>query len=331
MAQVRTQTDGELLARAAAWPGDTDWSSLTAARLRQLAAVEGIDFATAILYDRLLRSAEHGPFIRKLDRQSCTKELRVHVVIVPGAFYVESPHTGADGRLVREEALRLGCTTELVPIDSFGNPHKNAAILAEHLQRGRRDDTVLVSLSKGGLEVRLALELPDAEQVFAGVYGWVDLAGMVFGTPLAGWLLSRPWRTLLMRALFRWKGYDFAVVRELDRRDDASLRGRLRLPPHLRSIHVVGFPRTESLSTRLSRRGHRRLSPLGPNDGAVLLGDIHRLPGSIYPVWGADHYLRPAGRDLRPLVGRILHSITESSHPAVLPVFVPDFQENGRR
>ena len=59
------------------------------------------------------------------------------------------------------------------------------------------------------------------------------------------------------------------------------------------------------------RRGYRRLSPLGPNDGTVLLEDVFALPGRVYPVWGADHYLRPAGRDMSQLVAGILGYLSE--------------------
>jgi hypothetical protein len=35
------------------------------------------------------------------------------------------------------------------------------------------------------------------------------------------------------------------------------------------------------------------------------LTDVARLPGDVYPVWGADHYLCPSW-DFNPLLLRIL-------------------------
>ena len=55
-----------LLDKVAIWPG-WGWAELTPERIRALAAREGIDFATAVLYDRLRRSPEHGPFIADLE------------------------------------------------------------------------------------------------------------------------------------------------------------------------------------------------------------------------------------------------------------------------
>ena len=36
------------------------------------------------------------------------------------------------------------------------------------------------------------------------------------------------------------------------------------------------------------------------------------MPGLVYPLWGTDHYLKPAGYDVRGLAVRILHYLRES-------------------
>ena len=51
-----------LLDRAAVWPGLASAAEMGAGALRQLAVTHGHDFAVAVLYDRLRRSPEHGPF-----------------------------------------------------------------------------------------------------------------------------------------------------------------------------------------------------------------------------------------------------------------------------
>jgi hypothetical protein len=98
----------------------------------------------------------------------------------------------------------------------------------------------------------------------------------------------------------------FADIQELAHGAGSALCRPLVVPPHIRVIHVVGFPLVEHLSNDWARRGHARLAPLGPNDGGgVLLSDFVDLPGSVYPVWGADHYLNPPW-NVRPLLRRIL-------------------------
>jgi hypothetical protein len=65
------------------------------------------------------------------------------------------------------------------------------------------------------------------------------------------------------------------------------------------------------------------MSRLGPNDGLTLLRDAILEPGTIYPVWGADHYFRlPAiATLLRRLVGHLcshgfLNASPSAMHPA---------------
>jgi hypothetical protein len=305
--QSLTPDERRLLDRAACWPGAAALELSNA--LGRLAAAEGLDFATALLYDRLRRSPVHGPFIDRLEAMTeppgrCSADPSVSVVIVPGAFHRERPDSGADGRFVREEAARTGYPASVIPLPSFGPPAECGRLICNALLRHDGPPIVLVSLSKGGTDVRAALARPEADEAFARVTAWVSLSGIVRGTPLVDWLRRRRLRMLFIRMMFWLRGYPFAVLRELDREpDDAPA---LRLPAHLLVIHVTGFPLQRHLTNRLLRRGHRRLAPLGPNDGVALLSDVCRLPGVVYPIWGADHYLRLAGRDVRGLFARIL-------------------------
>src|SRR5690606_34890140 len=73
------------------------------------------------------------------------------------------------------------------------------------------------------------------------------------------------------------------------------------------ALHLVGFPLRRHATNRLARANFARLEPFGPNDGAgILLADACRWPGLLYPLWGADHYLRPQGTDVGRLAGALL-------------------------
>jgi hypothetical protein len=324
---TKSDYDRGLLERAACWPACLRWCDLTAAWVQQLSEREGIDFATALLYDRLLRSAEHGTFIERMEtlteKLTTLRRLDATLVIVPGGFYVEFPHTGADGRVLREAAAQFGCTAELVPLASFGSLTENVRILCDWLTSRPAGNVILVSLSKGGSEVKLALARPDAQEIFRNVVCWVNLGGLLRGTPLVEWLFARRLRRWWVRLLFWLRGYNFAAVPGLARGHGTLLDFDLRLPQHMQAIHIVGFPLTRHLSNRLARRCHRRVKYLGPNDGGgIILTDVLGLPGHIYPVWGADHYMRPSGRDLGELARSIflyLHEeLSERAVPASL-------------
>ncbi len=310
IAKTISKYERELLERAARWPRHRALTELSAEALQAIAEAEGIDFATALLHDRVLRSPVHGPFVETTDslpHEALSPPNNVTLAIVPGARYVESPGTGADGRLVRDAARQCNWPCELIPTASFGPLRLNAEKIVHWLLRRRAaEKIVLVSLCKGGGEVKLALDHPRAPEAFRRVAVWVNLSGLLHGTPLVGWLFSRRTRVWWYRGLLWWRGYDFDVVRELGRRPGDPLTGPVRLPEHLRLISVVGFPLRRHLTTPLARRCFRRIAQLGPSDGAgILLADACRVPGVIYPVWGADHYLRPTWDD-RPLLARLL-------------------------
>jgi hypothetical protein len=311
-----TARERALLDRAAAWPGCA-LEELTADRVQEITRSEGVDFATALLFDRVRRSERYGPFIARLEAEADggpgAWPSGVTLAVVPGAFHVDRPETGADGKFLVALARRYGAAAVTVPLPGFGSVRAGARVLVDWL-RGRPEETLLLaSLSKGGAEVKVALADPAAGEAFRKVRAWVNLSGLLYGTPLVDWLFARPLRTIFIR-LFCWlHGYDFQGVRELRRGPEALLSAPLRLPPHVTAVHLFGFPLTEHLTTPLSRRGHRRVAVLGPNDGgANLLTDMLDLPGFLYPVWGADHYLRPR-RDLDGVIGPLLRFLAEDA------------------
>ena len=309
-----TTDERALLDKAASWPGCA-WAELSPEIVQQHARREGTDFATALMYERLCSSSEHGPFIRAVDATPDTTEARallrdVTVAVVPGAFYLEHPETGADGRFVLDEAARLGCRTACVPLLSFGPLHENARRLLDWLDRQPPQPIVLVSLSKAGAEVRLALADPSAGDRFRHVVTWINLSGLVCGTAMVNWLFKQRLRALAVRLLFWWNGYSYTALHEMERRPE-TLDAGFHVPEELPAVHLYGFPLVKHLSRPIARRGHSRLTPLGPNDGgANLLADLVGLPGVIYPVWGADHYLQPAW-DMNGLVRRLLLYVAE--------------------
>jgi hypothetical protein len=310
---MQTDVERALLDRAAQWPTCTALSDLSAEALRDVAAREGIDFATALVYERVVRSPEHGPILERLWTAPASADgfhLDATVAIVPGALYREYPRSGADGRLFREAAAAVGCRTELIPLPSCGPLAACAGVICEWLSsRPANERIVLVSVSKGGADIKTALALPGAPDAFARVDAWINLCGLVTGSPLVNWMLSRRLRRWFYHAMLWLWGIDYRVICELAHGPGGALDIELRLPAHVRLINVVGFPLACHPKNRLGTRCHARLAPLGPNDGGLLLADACRLPGLLCPVWGADHYLRPAWGNMRELAIRLLREI----------------------
>ena len=288
--------DRDLLERAAAWqecPGLRDCSP---SKLSEVAHEKGLEFATAVLYDRVLRCPEHRTFLQRVDATKLAVAVDPPLVgIIPGAFYLEHKNTGADGAHLAGVLRSINCQVERVPVESFGSLARNAAIIKDWLSHRREQRIAFVSLSKGSADMKIALGLRDAADLFRNVETWISVSGLPQGTPLVAWLRRQPLRRLGVRLLLRLRGQRYSVVEELRQEPDGHLATWPSLPRHLRVVHVVGFPLRRHLAHPWAARGYQRLAPLGPNDGGgFLLADAANLPGTVFPVWGADHYLQPA-------------------------------------
>lgn len=297
--------------RVADWPHDARLEHLDSPRLQAVAGAEGVDFATRLLYERVRADSQQADFIQRVealkDALPAPRQMDgVTLAIAPGAFYRELPHIDADGRLLREIAARYGCRTELIPVPTTGRLSGNARCILDWLLAQPPGPIILTSLSKGGADVRLALKSPEAGEAFQHVAAWFNVCGMLHGTPLVPALFHQPLRRLLVRTLFRLRGFDFQMIRDLEPQGPL-LSGPLELPPHLRLVSVVGFPLKHQMTNWRARMWRRNLDSLGPNDGGVLLADVCRLPGHLYPVWGSDHYLSPARAGTDRIAAAILH------------------------
>jgi hypothetical protein len=291
------------------------WVVPTAGKIQEIATREGIDAATTQLYRSVLESPQHGPFIHRVDeicKRTAPRKWKTDypLIIVPGAFYRENARSGADGRLLREQAERLDCRTGIIPIASRGTLKQNARIICNWLVEHQEQPVILASLSKGGADVKMALAEPDSASAFKNVAAWVNLCGILNGTPMAEWLLSRNPAALLNRLYYTLRGQGLGFLRDLGYGSGWPLDFELQLPQHIRMITIAGFPLREHLSSPIARRCHRRLAHLGPNDGSLVMSDVCALPGQLYPIWGADHYLRPK-IDVNQLVLAILQYLDE--------------------
>ncbi len=310
-----SQREQELLRLARGHARIPALEALDAEQLRELAATEGIDVATVVLFDRVCRSDRYAEFIASVERLEqepcpCANCEDILFAVAPGAFWKELPHIQADGRLLRKAAAGLGCATTTIPVPSTGGLRDNAERILAWLRQQRSSTIVLASLSKGSADVRIAMQREPS--AFQQVIAWINVCGMMTGTPLAARLLSSRWRLALVRLLFWCRRFDFQMVRDLRPGLPGLVTDPLVLPEHLQLISVVGFPLNEHLRTRRSARWRRWMNPLGPNDGGVLLHDVCQLPGLMYPVWGADHYLQPRNRDMQGLAAALLKYVDQT-------------------
>jgi hypothetical protein len=276
--------DVPLLLRAAGWHGAPPEETF-----RQ----GGIEVATAACYLRLHGQSDNQRFHQHVwtGPTGAQPVRRLRIGLVPGAFYREHAGTGADG----ERLLRLlhasGHPAERIPISSFGRTASNAQLIRDWLAHGGADGSVLLSLSKGACDVKSALADPAAA---ARTRGLAQFERARVGHP-ARRLAAAPTVALgsHLAAAQAARPLHHDAARSAARPGRCALALAL-LPEQPPAGPYPGMSTHDHLRHPWAHRGHRRLAHLGPNDGGgVLLRDIERWPGLVYPVWGADHYMQP--------------------------------------
>ena len=286
-----------------------DYAALTPAVLAALTREHGVDFATALWYDRVRSAEPHRAFIEAveaLDADVALPPTSARVLVAPAAFWREYPQFGADGAAVLAVARGLGLDAEMIRTPSTGSVTENARVIREALAKEADGSVVLVSLSKGGADVRMALE--QGGEARRKVRAWINVCGIIHGSPLVDEMLDGTWwRRLAVRAfLARWRA-DFGLIRELRHAPSP----RAKAPAGVYVVNVVACPLSTHTAGAITRR-HRQLSALGPNDGSTLLTDAIVDGGVVFPVWGADHYFRTP--DAPVLIRRILLHLAAGGH-----------------
>lgn len=257
--------------------------------------LSALDEATRALYERVCALPHNRALLDALDdidpaRIRVVQGLRI--VLVPGILYRDHPETGADGAMLREIAQRLSIPFDTIPLDGTEGLDVAADVILENLLALPRDSRVLLfSLSKGSTEVRHVLARERGHPAFHCIRAWVSVSGLPFGTPTFEMVLSRPISRAFFGAWFWLRRWKLQKVRELLLHRPAA---PFELPEHMQFVQIAAFPRQADLVDRRSMRLRRRIASFGPNDGFAVLTELAALPGSLYPLLGADHYLRGA-------------------------------------
>lgn len=223
------------------------------------------------------------------------------IVFVPGYAYKRDPITGADFALQRRVMGQAGLETLLVKTDEIGTIEKNASILVNELTRLEKshDKIILVSTSKAGPEVALAIgKLMTAEQLMH-VKAWISIGGLLRGSPIADQALKWP-KSWFAAIGFFFKGLSTDVIGDLSTQKRREVFAHLHFPEHILLIQYVGVPLSGDIGEHVEGR-YRDLREHGPNDGLTLVAD-ELIEGSIVITdVGLDHYYLDREIDLKTL------------------------------
>ena len=215
---------------------------------------------------------------------------KVLLLLVPGWLYEIQPETGADFARARRVLDAQGLKHELARTNERGTIEENARIVADEIERHSRKyrALILVSASKAGPEVGEALSRLEREDRAHSARAWVNIGGILQGSPLADWAARWPQRGLVgMIAPF--KGWTLSSIDSMRTAPNRARFERWRLPPDLRVVNYLGVPFSGDI-TGGGNFGYPRILPEGPNDGLTLLPDALVPGGQTLVTLGLDHY-----------------------------------------
>lgn len=279
------------------------YKDITESHITEIHNTDGIDLATAFLYDVVRNRSPHPSFYEKFEsfvpESGKFGKIKGKVLVVPAGLYEELPEYAGDGSLVLAIAKKFGLNTLKIPVLSKGKISDNVNIIKECIEK-EKEPLYIFSFSKGSSDFRVFLE--SYPELSKKVQLWVSICGIHRGLHLVERFVSNSkLKTFFSKSLLNVVGIPIEFV------SDFSLGSRFlslpfALPKQIPTVSVVGFPIESHLKGTIRLR-YQYLSQFGPNDGFTLLKDA-MIPGSkIIPVWGADHYFRT------PKVSNILHQL----------------------
>jgi len=267
--------------------------------LKAISRAFSVDFAALFLADRLLGNGCNRDLNRRFERY-LRNETAVDagiassylILFVPGWDYVDRGHlTGADFAKPRELATRSGFENYLVALPPTGSVEEGATVLAAEIARHHRSGKkiLIVGTSSAGPVIHLTLgELLDGEEL-SSIKAWLNLAGILRGTPFIDYFEKRPQRWFFNAYLW-FRGLDRDAILSMGTAPSRRRFARLQLGSEIMVINYMGIPLSGQLS-QFSGTGYRMLRSDGPNDGLALLADEIAPGGLTVVALGSDHFL----------------------------------------
>lgn len=261
------------------------------------------DFAALILWQSLLRHSENrqvqSMFLQefsqlKVDAQETPARFSPNkpdylIAFVPGWFYKSQSENGADFAKPRQALTGAGVRTALLEIDENGTVEHNGDLIVKQLVTlSRREQKIIVvSASKAGPEVALALSEFQKANTDHSVKAWVNIGGVLRGSALADRALT--WPTRWFVKLFIINGDSFDGIESMATLRSAERADRITLPSDIIVMNYVGIPLSGQVTER-ARLGYSLLREEGPNDGLTQIVDEIPVASITVPEIGLDHF-----------------------------------------
>jgi capsular polysaccharide biosynthesis protein len=223
------------------------------------------------------------------------------VVFVPGLAYKQDTTTGADFARQRRLLNLNGINNELIEIGEWDLVDDNATLIANRLKvlSETNEKIIVVSASKGGLETAIALGKILKPEETKSIKSWINVGGILRGTPIADSYLKFP-KSWFAHTMLWIKGKSINVVQDMSYKSRKESFEQLQFPENIKIINFVGTPLATKISKEIKSR-YCSMINLGPNDGLTPLADETIKNSIVISEVGLDHYFRDQDIDKKTL------------------------------
>jgi hypothetical protein len=289
--------------------------------LKRLSDEFSVDFAALYLADQIAHIPVNRRFRIAFDQaydytrialpQSRVKlpaaAVDYEVLVIPIYLYKRLIGSGADLAAPRAALEKVGLTCHFVETQDDGAVETNADIVASAIRARAKSDRrlIILSASKSGPEVALALTRLETAET-RHVAAWINVAGVLQGTPLAD-------KHLFQELEFLVGEVDVAGEESLTTQRSRRRFDSFHIPKHVLVINYLGIPVTGTISF-WGRRGFNSLRKHGPNDGVSLLSDMIFPGGVTLADLKNDHFMRGKPLDITT-VALAISAIRWLEHP----------------
>ncbi|HPH14215.1 MAG TPA: hypothetical protein PLC34_10495 [Burkholderiaceae bacterium] len=269
----------------------------TREELRKISHDFSVDFASLFLVHQLLKDECNRQINADFQRLLSSKTAQrvdtapYMVLFMPGWDYADiGTVTGADFAQPRKLVTALGMENHLVGLPPTGSVEDNAKVLSEaialHARTGKH--ILIAGASSSGPAIHLALGEKVSKDNLKSVKAWLNLGGILQGSPLVDYLQLAPQRWLFNSVVW-FKGWDPQAIQSMSAKESRPRFQRLRIDSDLLVVNYLGVPLSGQLS-QYSRDKYPLLKSDGPNDGLTLLTDVIAPNSLTIVALGSDHF-----------------------------------------
>jgi hypothetical protein len=218
------------------------------------------------------------------------------IVFVPG-FRYRHIHNGSDFCDQRLLLDSIGVPYEMIDINETGLVEGNAQIIADRLQELNQihRNIIIISVSKGGLETAMALGKYATPQNISSVKGWINVCGILKGTPVADYW-AKPFKRFLMGSGLFWAGIKVdlkGLLTDLSYETGKEKYKHLKIPPEINTVSLIATP--------LARQKANKYFT-SPNDGFSPLVDEITEDGLVIIEMGLNHFFENVDLNIRMII-----------------------------